>query len=92
MFLMRIARGESVGIVFGTPVHHKIHHAFSVCITIFDGTGEIYLQSTCHLLLSCLLYQLEFPTLFLAMREIIANAFLSVRISPRTVCKDTIKF
>ena len=39
MLLLRIARGESVGIVFGTPVHHKTHHAQGACITIYDGTG-----------------------------------------------------
>ena len=27
MPLLRIARGESVGILFGTPVYHKLHHA-----------------------------------------------------------------
>jgi len=67
VLLMRIARGESVGILFGTP-----------------------LRLTCHLLFPCLLYQSEFPTLFLAMREIIANAS-SVRISPRTDDKGTKK-
>ena len=30
MLLLRIARGESVGILFGTPVNHKIHHAQGV--------------------------------------------------------------
>ena len=30
MPLLRIARGESVGILFGTPVHHKLHHAQGV--------------------------------------------------------------
>ena len=29
MPLLRIARGESVGILFGTPVCHKIHHAYA---------------------------------------------------------------
>ena len=48
------------------------------------------LRLTCHLLFPCLLYQSEFPTLFLAMREIIANAS-SVRISPRTDDKGTKK-
>jgi hypothetical protein len=32
MPLLRIARGESVGILFGTPVHHKLHHAQGVLL------------------------------------------------------------
>ena len=32
MPLMRIARGESVGILFGTPVYHKSHHAHGVLL------------------------------------------------------------
>ena len=32
MLLLRIARGESVGITFGTPVCHKLHHAQSVLL------------------------------------------------------------
>ena len=35
VLLMRIARGESVGYFFGTPVNHKTHHTLkSACITI----------------------------------------------------------
>jgi len=32
MPLLRIARGESVGILFGTPVCHKLHHAQGVLL------------------------------------------------------------
>ena len=62
----------------------------NVCIAITNESRRTVIQLTCHLLLSCLLYLLEFPTL-LAMREIIASAFLLVRISPRTDYKGTKK-
>ena len=34
VLLMRIARGESVGILFGTPVNHKIHHTLRMCASL----------------------------------------------------------
>ena len=46
----------------------------NVCIAITNENRRTFIRLTCHLLFTCLLYQLEFPTL-LAMREIIANAF-----------------
>ena len=91
MLLLRIARGESLGITFGTPVYLKSHHAQSVLLHYLVEQKNHSYGSTCHLLFLCLLYQYQFPRLFLAMREIIANAFVVVRISPRTVCKGTTK-
>jgi len=53
----------------------------NVCIAITNESRRTITRLTCHILLSCLLYQLEFPTL-LAMREIIASAFISPDFSP----------
>ncbi len=44
-----------------------------------------------HVLSRCVFIPNKFPTL-LAEREIIANASLLVRISPRTKCKDNTYF
>ena len=90
MPLMRIARGESVGILL-EPLSVISCTTLKARASLKDRTGGYHLRFTCHLLLSCLLYQFEFPTLFLAMREIIVNASL-VRISPRTEGKDTKDF
>ncbi len=46
MLLLRIARGESVGITFGTPVCHKIHHAHGV---LHHYMTEQVLPNTAHL-------------------------------------------
>ena len=70
MPLMRIARGESVGILL-EPLSVISCTTLKACASLKDRTGGYHLRFTCHLLLSCLLYQLEFPTLFLAMRDII---------------------
>ena len=51
----------------------RMHHAYSVCIA--HCTSEATIRATCHILFSCFLFQIEFPTL-LAKREIIANAFV----------------
>ena len=72
MPLMRIARGESVGILL-EPLSVISCTTLKACASLKDRTGSYHLRLTCHLLLSCLLYQFEFPTLFLAMREIIVN-------------------
>ena len=70
----------------------RMHHAKRVH-RYKQREQKNHYKSTCHILFSCLLYQLEFPTL-LAMREIIANAFFNkiVRIFPRTWYKGTISF
>ena len=58
----------------------------SVCIAITNESRRTVIRLTCHLLLSCLLYQLEFPTL-LAMREIIASANMVRDFSPKPFAK-----
>ena len=47
-------------------------------------------ETSYHILSLCVVISNKFPRL-LAEREIIANAFSIVRISPRTVGKDTKK-
>ena len=42
MLLMRIARGESLGILFGTPVSHKTHHAQSVLHSYMTEQENLY--------------------------------------------------
>ena len=76
MPLMRIARGESVGILL-EPLSVISCTTLKACASLKDRTGGYHLRLTCHLLLSCLLYQFEFPTLFLAMREIIVMRYWS---------------
>ena len=88
MLLLRIARGESVGILL-EPLSVIKYTTLERTASLYDRTGVTIHGSPHHILFSCLLYQLEFPTLFLAIREIIANALLKVRISPRTICKIT---
>ena len=90
MPLMRIARGESVGILL-EPLSVISCTTLKACASLKDRTSGYHLRFTCHILLSCLLYQLEFPTLFLAMREIIVMHHLS-RFLPEPAAKLQILF
>lgn len=90
MPLMRIARGESVGILL-EPLSVISSTTLKACASLKDRTGGYHLRLTCHLLLSCLLYQFEFPTLFLAMREIIVMRYQS-RFLPELMAKVQIIF
>jgi len=49
---------------------------------------HFHFETSYHILSLCVVISNKFPRL-LAEREIIANALLLVRISPRTNCKDT---
>ena len=46
MLLLRIARGESLGITFGTPVYHKLHHA--KCVLLHYMVEQV-ITPTAHL-------------------------------------------
>ena len=59
-----------------------------MCASLIKAGTEDSIRATCHILSANLLYQLSLRG-FLAEREIIANALLIVRISPRTDGKGT---
>jgi hypothetical protein len=81
MLLLRIARGESLGILL-EPLSTIRRTTLKACASLYGRTGVATYGSPVTYYLSCLLYQFEFPRLFLAMREIIVMRFIRPGFSP----------
>ena len=81
MLLLRIARGESVGITFGTPVCHKLHHAQSVCVTKRQNR---WLPFTVHLslIIVVLVIPISVSYAFLGYARNNSECFVSPDFSP----------
>ena len=87
MPLLRIARGESVGILFGTPVHHKSHHAQGVLHNYMMAQVVANYGSPVSYY-AVLVIPIRVSYAFLGYARNNSDALLA-RISPRTACKVT---
>ena len=67
---------------------YKYASHLSVYASLYKMNKTLLSETSYHILSLCVVISKKFPRL-LAEREIIANAFSIVRISPRTSCKDS---
>jgi len=82
VLLMRIARGESVGILFGTPVYQDAPHSKSAYIAI--GRTERTILPTAHLslIISVLVIPIWVSYAFLGYARNNSECFISPDFSP----------